>query len=154
MMPEVDELSGPYLSATFLCDRVLQEGNGVLSFIRIVDRFVRPRPTEQIPPQPIQVNLAIIFKGGGLPPGNYLVKIRVFKPSTSSPAVEMGNDVFFDGGQDRGMNIVIPFMLLAEEDGLYWIEILFAERLFTRIPFRVILAAAQAIPVRPSPAGA
>jgi hypothetical protein len=26
--------------------------------------------------------------------------------------------------------------------------------LFTRIPFRVILAAAQAIPVRPSPAGA
>jgi hypothetical protein len=149
-----DELSGgPHLMAAFLCDRVLQEKDGVLSFIRVVDRFVRPRPTAQIPPQPVQVTLVIAFKGGGIGPGNFKIKLRLFKPNTSSPLVQMENEAFFEGGQEVGVNVVAPFLILADEEGLYWIDVLFEDRLVTRIPFRVIFAAVPTVQQQP-PAGA
>lgn len=150
-----DDLSegGPHVMAAFLCEKVLQEQGGVLSFIRVVDRFVRPKSTAQIPPQPVQVTLVVAFKGGGVATGNVKVKIRLFKPNALSPFVEMENDVFFEGGQDRGINILAPFLILADEEGLYWIDVVFEGRLVTRIPFRVILVAAPLVQ-RQNPPGA
>jgi hypothetical protein len=142
---------GPHIAAAMLCDRVLQEKDGVLSLIRMVDRFVRPRPTPQIPPQPIQVNLVISLKAGGVTTGSYKIKLRVFKPNTTAPAAEMEPEAFFEGGEDRGVNIVVPFLMLAEEDGVYWIDVLFENQLLTKIPFRVILVANPTQPSKPQP---
>ena len=56
------------------------------------------------------------------------------------------NEAFIEGGQEQGVNIVTPFLMLADEEGLYWFEILFEGRgVITRIPFRVIFATAQTI---------
>ena len=148
-----EELSGPHLTAALLCETVLQEGTGVLSFVRIVDRFIRPRPTSQIPPQPIQVMLAVCFKAGGIGTGNFRIKIRMFKPNAHTPIFEMENSAFFEGGQDSGANIVAPFIMLAEEEGLHWIDVLFEDRIVTRVPFRVIFSSVPTIQ-SPRPAGA
>src|ERR1039458_906350 len=146
-----DDLSGPHVSAAFLCDRVLQEANGVLSFIRVIDRFTRPKPGPQLPPQPIQVMMVISLKSGGVSTGNYKLKIRVFKPNAQSPVVEMENDAFFEGGQERGVTIMTPFLILPDEEGLFWIDVLFENNRITRMPFRVIFATAPSVqgPVQP-----
>ena len=134
-----DELSGPYLVAALVCEKVLNEKDGVLSLIRLVDRFFRPRPSPpQIPPQPIQGALVLIFKGGGLAPGNYKIKLLFYKPNTSDPSGVMEREFFFEGGQDKGVNLIVPLLMLADEEGLFWIEVMFEGVLMTRIPFRVI----------------
>jgi hypothetical protein len=148
-----DNLDGPWTGAALLCEQVLQERDGVLSFIRIVDRFVRPRPTAQIPPQTIHLHLAIMLKSGGVPTGNYQVKIRIFKPDATTPAMEISNDAFFEGGEDRGVNIVSPLILLADEEGVYSIEVRFMDKLITRVPFRVILVASPVVPIQPPTPG-
>jgi hypothetical protein len=147
LMP--DELSGPHVQAALVCEKVLQEADGVLSFIRVVDRFTRPRPTQQIPPQVIQVMLAISLKAGGVGTGTYNIKIRLYKPNASVPSVDISSDVFFEGGQDRGVNIVHPLVLLADEEGLFWIDVLFEDAVLTRMPLRVIFVTMPAIQAPP-----
>jgi hypothetical protein len=137
-----DSMSGPHLSAAFLCEKVLREGDGVLSFVRVVDRFIRPRPSA-VPKGaqilPIQVMLVASFKSGGLPTGPYKVKTRLHKPeSTGSPLFETDNDVFVEGGEDQGFALVNPLVMNPEEQGLYWIDVLFEDRMVTRIPFRIL----------------
>lgn len=142
-MPE--DLSGPHVAAAFLCQTVLQEVNGVLSYIRIVDRFTRPQPGPASPAQPISVTLVIRLKKGGVPTGNYPIKLRVFKPDTQTHSVEMENRAFLDGDQDRGVNILMPFVIIPDEEGVFWIDVMFQEQRVTRIPFRVIFATAPSI---------
>jgi hypothetical protein len=79
---------------------------------------------------------------GGVPTGNYKVKFRGFKPNTSSPFVEMEQDAFFEGTEDHGVTLGVPFLMLADEEGLYRIEVSFEGRVLTQITFRVILVAA------------
>lgn len=91
------------------------------------------------------MTLVIILKKGGVPTGNYPMKIRIFKPDTTEPVMEMENSAFFDGDQDRGLNILSPFMMLADEEGVFWIDVLFQNQRLTRIPFRVILATVPSV---------
>lgn len=145
-----NELSGPWVMAAFVCEKVLQEGDGVLSFIRVVDRFTSPRPTAQIQPQVIQVMLVIAFKAGGLPTGTYNITIRLYKPSApSTPASVISREAFIEAGEDRGINLVSPLVLLADEEGVFWIEVLFQEAVITRAPLRVIFATVPPIQVTP-----
>jgi hypothetical protein len=137
--------------AAFLCETVLQEANGTLSFVRVVDRFFRARPTAQIQPQPIQVTLVTGFKGGNVPTGSYKLKLRVFKPDASAPFIEMENDTFFQGPPDTGVTVGTPLLLGADEEGLYWIDVIFVDRMITRVPFRVIFVAAPSIQTPPKP---
>ncbi len=136
--------------AALLCERVLQEVDTVLSFIRIVDRFLRPRPSAQIPSQPpIQVTLVTAFKGGGVPTGTYKIKVRVFKPEATTPFIEVENDAFFQGPPDMGVTIGTPLLLAGDEEGLYWIDVFFMDQLATRVPFRVIFVTVPSIQMPP-----
>lgn len=60
---------GPYLQMALFCDRVLQEKDGVLSVIRVIDRInvnvSDPAAPEQMPPIPISTNLVVGMKSGG-----------------------------------------------------------------------------------------
>jgi hypothetical protein len=139
---------GPHLFAAFLCEKVLQEKDSVISFIRIVDRFIRPEPNSQIPMPPIQGVIVVGFKAGSLPGGKYKVILRVKKPDESQIA-EMTNEVFFEGGQDRGLVVGLPFVMVPDEEGVYWIDVFFMEQMATRIPVRVIFQSMPAIPSQP-----
>src|ERR1700722_10341057 len=136
-----NELSGPYVMAAFLCEKVLQEVDGVLSFVRVVDRFLRPKPTAMIQPQPIQAMLVIGFKAGGIGAGRYGIKLRIYKPSAPSTMMaEISRDAFFEAGEDRGVNVVVPLVILGDEEGVFWIEVLFEDMVLTRTTLRVMFA--------------
>ncbi len=140
---------GPHVQAAFLCERVMQEVDGVLSFIRVVDKFTRPRPSPQIPPQPVQATLVTALKGGSVPTGNYKIKSRLFKPDANVALIETENDAFFPGIPEAGVTIGTPLLFLADEEGLYWVDVIFMEQVVSRVPFRVIFATVQTIPPPP-----
>lgn len=55
--------NGPYLTAAFLCEKVLTEGDRVCSYIRVVDKIVTqvvsPERPSDFPPQVVQLVMVI-----------------------------------------------------------------------------------------------
>jgi hypothetical protein len=138
-----DGLSGPHLSAAFLCERILQERDGVPSFIRVVDRFLvpvigkLPPGIQQMQPPVLQVILVISLKAGSLGAGKYNIRIKLNKPD-GSEMQDNTHSVFFNGSDDNGVLLGSPTLIVAPDEGLYWFDVYFEDALMTRIPMRVI----------------
>ena len=95
---------GPYLQAAFFCEKALREADGVLSFIRVVDKWTVNGPAETMPPTVIQTNLVIAMKSG-IHRGSSQITITPTSPSGKimQPIVI---PAFFEGDDDRGVAIV------------------------------------------------
>ena len=133
------ETKGPYLAAALLCEKVLQEKDGILSAIRIIDRIIATaqgsQPPEQMPPVPVNITALLILKSGDVR-GSHTINIQPVAPSDfRSPAISW--PIFLEG-EDRGANIVLQIVFQAKEEGLYWFEVTFKDELLTRIPLRVV----------------
>lgn len=130
---------GPYLQVAVLCEKVLQEKDGVLSAIRIVDRIVMTASgvgaPQQMPPVPINLTALLVFKSGSAT-GNHQVKIRPVLPSGRF-LQELSAPMFLEG-EDRGANLVVNIGIQAIEEGLYWFEILVDDELATKVPLRLV----------------
>jgi len=135
---------GPYLTAALICERVLIEKDDVLSPIRIIDRLINqtltiiaggaPTPPEP-EPDPVTLTLFISLKSGKAR-GTHQVKIALEQPSgIKSRPQEL--PVLFEG-EDKGANLILPFRIKPDPEGLYWFHILLDDELLTRIPLRVI----------------
>src|SRR5580658_3004071 len=64
MFPAMSIQGGPYLQAALLCEKALQETDGVISVIRIVDRWTVSGPAEDMPQTAIQATMVLMFKSG------------------------------------------------------------------------------------------
>jgi len=131
---------GPYLTAAFFCDKVLREQDGVLSTIRIVDRWNVNGPTEEMPTTILQTNLVILLKAG-VYRGNTQVTITPITPSNNhlQPVVF---PVLFEDIDEKGAGVILPMAFPAQESGVYWFEITLGgqalqPRVITAIPMRV-----------------
>jgi hypothetical protein len=96
------ETNGPYLTAALLCEKVLQEKDGILSAIRIVDRIIATaqgsQPPEQMPPVPVNITALLMLKSGNIQ-GSHTIKIQPVAPSGfRSPEVSW--PIFLEG-EDR-----------------------------------------------------
>jgi hypothetical protein len=62
---------GPHVGIAVLCEKVLQEGDGVLSLIRVVDRIIHsavgPEAPDEMPPVPIGLGIAADRRESNLP---------------------------------------------------------------------------------------
>lgn len=128
---------GPYLNSAVLCERVLQEQDGVPSLIRIVDRLVVSGTVSEtaFASQPINLVAFINFKSGKAR-GSHNVIIQQESPSgIRQPEARLS--VLFEG-EDRGINLVMGVNLVATEEGLHWFDIGLDETFVTRIPLRVV----------------
>lgn len=134
-----EENGGPHLAAAFLCEKVLQEKDGVVSAIRIVDRIIVTASGAQPPGQMPKVNLTltalIVFKSGNAK-GSRTVKIRPVMPS--GRALEEVLLPMFLEGEDRGVNLIANIGLAASEEGLYWLDVFCDDDFVTRIPLRLV----------------
>ena len=130
---------GPYLSAALLCEKVLDEKDGVKSAIRIIDRvtrtYVGPNPPAEMEPFNYNVVLLIKFKSGWAR-GVHTVKIQTAKPS-GELAPPIINSVLFEGEEDRGVDIVGNMVIRLDQTGIYWIYIYLNDIRITQIPLRV-----------------
>ncbi len=133
------EASGPYVQAAAICERVLQEKDGVLSLIRLVDRFTITAagvaPPNEMPPSNVSVNIVIMLKSGFVR-ARHTLKIAPVTPSEKA-LPEFSTGVLFEG-DDRGVNVIFNATVLAREEGLYWFDVLLEDQLLTRIPLRIV----------------
>jgi hypothetical protein len=142
-MQNVPDPSGPHLQAALICERVLQEQDGVVTAVRLIDRvnFVSSEDEER---RSHPIAFLISLKAGAAH-GSYTVRVEVETPSTERhPILEA--PVFFEGGE-RGVNLVVNARFEPEVAGLYWYDVYFQETRLTRIPLRAIF---QTLPGRPA----
>ena len=146
--------TGPYICAALLCERVLIEQDGVGSYIRVVDTFIRAIPKEQFdggafPPQQVNVTLVLNLKPGEAK-GSFMVGLRLEKPSGLQKPIGDLN-VHFSGGANSGANVHVGLELELDEEGLWWIDVLGGDDqvLMTRIPAELRIQRVSSSPPAP-----
>lgn len=134
-----DEFGGPFVAAAVICERVLQERDGVNSLVRMVDRqiFQAIGPgAATAPAPPLDLQFYIALKAG-----DYRGAGRI----TITPITPIGKRLdtralpmaVFDG-PERGVNFAVRMQLPADEPGLYWFEVRLENEVLTKIPYRLV----------------
>lgn len=141
------ELMRPFIQIATICQMPLQEVNGFLSVMRIVDRLPLTGFTDEMRPQPLnQLFLVVVMKSGAMR-GSYKWSIVAETPSAKRiPGPQM--TALFEG-EERGVAFISPVTVVAEEEGLYWFDVLVEQELVTRIPLRVMYQKLQQHPGMP-----
>jgi hypothetical protein len=125
---------GPHLNVALICERVLQEQDGALSAIRIIDRVWFVADADGTPLQPQQpITLLLSWKSGDAR-GRYSVRVVLEKPSGEQVPV-LQAPIHLEG-EERGANMVLNTALEADQEGVYWYDVYFEEDRVTRIPLR------------------
>lgn len=142
-MPTVFE-GGPYVNAAVLCERAIQETDGVLTIVRAVDKVTaQPIPGSGdttapggMQPFPLSLSLVVIMKAGHAR-GDYTLAIRPEDP-TGAQLLALETPLSFTGTDDgQGANVVINLNLGIQHEGLYWFDVLLSGELITRVPLRI-----------------
>jgi hypothetical protein len=130
-----NESSGPFLAAAVFCEKVLREGDGVLSAIRIVDRYTVSGQADEMPQAVISTTLLLILKAGVMR-GKAKVRILPRTPS-GEPLAEMAFDQLFEG-DDRGIAIAAALNFPVTQEGLYWFDVAVEQQILTSMPLRIL----------------
>jgi hypothetical protein len=133
------ETGGPYVQMACFCERVLQEKDGVISIIRVIDRLIVTASGMDSPEEMVggQINFpVVIVLKAGFARGSHTLKLIPISPSGSKMG-ETNMAVLFEG-DDRGVTVILQVTLPAQEEGLYWFDVILSDQLLTRIPFRLV----------------
>jgi hypothetical protein len=127
----------PRLRIGALCERVLEEKDGSLSLIRLIDRLVITAEGTDVPRElpPGQVPLTALMSWvNGL--GSYEAKVRVDIPDGSS--IESPTLPFYLDSLDKVQNHIVRMVLPVKRAGIYWFNFLLGDEIKSRVPLRVI----------------
>ncbi len=132
---------GPFLAAAFFCEKVLREQDGVLSVIRIVDRWTVNGPTPQMLPTVIQATLVVMLKSGIYRGSTQVIITPVSPSNVRMQAIVL--PLLFEADDDHGSGIVLPIGFPVQEDGPFWFEVALSgqglpPQVVTSIPMRVV----------------
>ena len=144
---------GPWLAAAFFCERVLQETDGTLSAIRIVDRAQMHviaidqqgrRATEvdaAILPgtEILQVQALIALRAGSFR-GAATLGLRGVASSGKVEDIHTGPIEFVEG--HVGVNLMLNIAITVSEPGMHWFDVLLDGRVLTRMPLDITPASA------------
>lgn len=142
---------GPHLVSAVICEKVLEEKDGVKTAVRMVDRFTQTMSTtgsgsETVPPLERDLMLLIRFKKGEAGDKHEL-KLDMINPDGTSSG-QMSHTLVFEGGADRGIDLVSHLSIRFDRDGVYWIDVYVDEIRVTRIPMRTIFIIQRQGPAR------
>ena len=130
---------GPYLAAALLCERILDEKDGVKSLIRVVSRITRRAQGQEIPekmpPFPISLSLFLSMRTGNKA-GKHEIRIVLSRPDkTALPALI--HRLNLEPPEGRIIDLVINMNLSLDQEGVYWFDVYFEDYLMTKIPLAV-----------------
>lgn len=132
-MPE--ESYKPQLQIATFCQSALQEINGSLSIIRLIDRHMIQGSQREMLPTNIETTLVIVMKSGFMR-GKAMIGVQGNTPSGKQmPMIQL--PVLFEG-EDRGVGLIMPMNIAIDEEGLYWFDISVDGERFTRVALRVL----------------
>jgi hypothetical protein len=127
----------PSLRIAALCERVLEEKDGALSLIRLIDRLVitaqGTNVPKELPPGQVPLTAAMSWINGL---GNYEAKIYVDFPDGSS--FESMTVPFFLESLDKIQNVIVRLALPIKHPGVYWFNFMLGDQIKSRLPLRVI----------------
>ena len=130
---------GPYLKMAVMCERALQEKDGAISIIRVVDRLTQvasgPSAPEEMPTLGGRLTAAIMLTAGSAR-GSSQLRIDVELPSGITRQVASASVLL--EGEDRGINVLMNLALTFSTQGLYWFNLYLDDRFLTRMPLRVV----------------
>lgn len=131
---------GPYVQLACFCERVLEQKDGVLSLIRVINRVTQsatgPEAPREMPPFVYRLSAVIALRSGQAR-GRHEVKIVRELPSGLKDTERAPTFTVHLTGQEQGHNIVVNIEMPFEQEGLYWFDVLFDDELLTRMPLRV-----------------
>jgi len=128
----------PRLKLGVICEQVLEEKDGVLSLIRIVDQFIITITGKEPPDQMPQgvVNLTIVMSWvGGL--GSHEAAFNIVSPGgDSQPSPRSWS--FNLNSLNQGHNIIVKLPVKITNSGVHWVEFILNGEVKNRIPFQVL----------------
>ena len=132
--------TGPFVNVACFCERAIQENDGVLSLMRVIDQInvqtQGPNPPEELPPGAmIQTTLVVALKPGQAR-GRQSVQVILEHPDTSRHDGPV-QTIQFTGGPNNGANMIIKMGIQLSTAGLYWADVLVNKRLVTRVGLEV-----------------
>lgn len=105
----------------FFCEKILREADGVLSFIRAIDKWTVTGPAESMQPTIIPLNLVVMGKSG-MHRGSGQITLTPTTPSGEKmPPIPLA--VVFEGDNDRGFGAIGTIGFPITEAGAYWFEV-------------------------------
>jgi hypothetical protein len=150
----LSESMRPFVQIATVCRMFLNDTSGSVSIIQIMERVLIHGLTDEMQHTPLgQLAIVVILKSGEMR-GKWNWSITTETPSKKRlPGPQMS--ALFEG-DERGVMFASPIGLVAEEEGLYWFDVMLEQALLTRIPLRVIYQKVQPIPaagLQPPPLG-
>jgi hypothetical protein len=132
-------LPGPYVNLAAFCEKVLQERDGVLTLVRVVDRVMVATTAQDAPAElpeggRLTATLVLALKSGDAI-GRHPVVITAESPDGSA-APPQTVDVMFEG-EDRGLNLILNLQIDAVE-GVHWFVVSVNDQELTRVPLRIM----------------
>lgn len=129
-------IGGPFLTMATICERVLQEKDGVQSLVRIFDKLMLTPMQGEVPPDAktaVQCTLVVQLRSGDFV-GTKTLRIRPL----NRPEQEREFQVVF-GGNESGPLVVVELVLAVPvaEPELWWFDISLDGQTISRVPLRI-----------------
>lgn len=127
----------PWVAVACICEKVLREEDGVLSAIRIVDKFqvqAQGIPSGAVPAIPLT---ALISLKSGDVEGQSEISLRLITPSGAIREVPQRYPILLLG-KEHGANLIVNMLLPAKEFGHYELKVIWNDTELTSIPFRLV----------------
>lgn len=133
--------TGPFVATAVFCENVIEDKSGVLSLIRIIDRFTitaqGPDVSERLPAGQVNMMCVITLKSGEAK-GRHKLEIVPWLPSGQRQDVLVSIPLNLEGG-DKGQNVVMNLQYGVEQEGTHWFEVILNEdQILTRMPLTVV----------------
>lgn len=133
------KLGGPFLAAAFFCEKVIEDEDGALSALRIVDACsIREVAAGDVPfERPVIVSiLALVILRSGDAAGPHELAVVPELPDGTRMDTE-SREVFLpeapNGGTTMQFNVTFP----AKQSGIFWLDVFLDGKLSTRMPLMV-----------------
>jgi hypothetical protein len=132
-----EEAAGPYVALAIFCENALQEADGVLSAVRIVDTFTVSDPAS-LPAgvRPLLPLTALVGFRSGNAKGNRKLRLVGNAPSGHKSNGFEQPVTFEDEGS--GVNFKVNLTLEVQGEGLYWFDVMLDDEFMTRMPLRIV----------------
>jgi hypothetical protein len=131
---------GPFLKAALFCENVIEDKQGLLTLIRVIDRVIQQAtgpdaPAEMPPIQNYPITAVVMFVSGAAR-GSHEVQLSLELPNGISR--NLGTNTILLEGEDRGANLIARMTLSLDQQGLYWLDVRIDGQRLTRVPLRVV----------------
>jgi hypothetical protein len=141
---------GPYVIAAAFCDEALQEKDGTISLIRVVDKLTAYGTAEQMPPLTASLAFVLMLRAGTATGRSFTASLSLERPGgqafggTEAP-------VLFADAPNSPANLIVKLQLGIASPGLHWMAVLLDGEPLARTPLMVEYEAATSAPQGPVP---